>query len=158
MKNVEIKEAGYEEIFTVTIVVDKPIVVGQDDIVGRRQLIPILSGEVEGVGFNGKVLPGGIDSQIIRPDGKCELSARYAIQLDDGATIYIENNGIRTVPDKYVEDVKMGKFVDPNAYYFRTIPIFEIYNEKYRWMMNCIFVCYATRLPENVLLKFYRVI
>lgn len=158
MKNVEIKEAGYEEIFTVTIVVDKPIVVGQDDIVGRRQLIPILSGEVEGVGFNGKVLPGGIDSQIIRPDGKCELSARYAIQLDDGATIYIENNGIRTVPDKYVEDVKMGKFVDPNAYYFRTIPIFEIYNEKYRWMMNCIFVCYATRLPENVLLKFYKVI
>lgn len=158
MKNVEIKEAGYEEVFTVTIVVDKPIVVGQDDIVGRRQLIPILSGEVEGVGFNGKVLPGGIDSQIIRPDGKCELSARYAIQLDDGATIYIENNGIRTVPDKYVEDVKMGKFVDPNVYYFRTMPIFEIYNEKYRWMMNCIFVCYATRLPENVLLKFYKVI
>ncbi len=151
------KELGYEEIFSIHIVVDKPIVVGQDNIVGRRQLIPILSGEVEGNGFKGKVLPGGVDSQIIRPDGKCELSARYAIQLEDGASIYIENNGIRTVPDEYVEDVKSGKFVDPNVYYFRTVPTFETYDEKYKWMMNHLFVCYATRLPEKVLLKFYKV-
>jgi Protein of unknown function (DUF3237) len=66
--------------------------VGQVEIVGRRQLIPILSGEVIGNGFNGKVLPGGVDSQIIRPNGKCELSARYAIKLEDGSAIYIENN------------------------------------------------------------------
>lgn len=158
MDNFNIKEIGLEEVFSITIVVDKPIVVGHDNLVGRRQLIPIISGEVTGNGFTGKVLPGGVDSQIIRPDGKCELSARYAIQLDDGATIYIENNGIRTVPSEYVGDVKSGKFVDPNAYYFRTIPSFETYNEKYKWMMNHVFVCYATRLPENVLLKFYKVI
>jgi len=153
MKNFNAKEIGIEEVFSIAIVVDKPILVGQDDAVGRRQLIPILSGEVTGNDFKGKVLPGGVDSQIVRPDGRCELSARYAIQLDDGATIYIENNGIRTVPVEYIEDVKAGKFVDPNVYYFRTIPSFETYNEKYKWMMNHVFVCYATRLPENVLLK-----
>lgn len=158
MKNFNEKEVGLEEIFSIEIKVDKPIVVGQDDIVGRRQLIPIISGEVRGKDFNGKVLPGGIDSQIIRPDGKCELSARYAIQLDDGAAIYIENNGIRTVPAEYVEDVKQGKFVDPSVYYFRTVPTFETYNPKYKWLMDYIFVCYATRLPENVLLKFYKVV
>jgi hypothetical protein len=157
MDTVEIKEMEYEEIFSITITVDKPIVVGQDDIVGRRQLIPILSGEVSGKNFKGKVLPGGIDSQIIRPDGKCELSARYAIELEDGATIYIENNGVRTVPHEYIDAVKSGKFVDPNAYYFRTIPTFETYTKKYKWMMDHIFVCYATRLPENVLLKFYKI-
>lgn len=160
MKNIDIsdiKEIGFEELFSIKIAVDKPIVVGQDEIVGRRQLIPILAGKVNGSNFKGIVLPGGVDSQIIRPDGKCELSARYAIQLDDGATIYIENNGVRTVPTEYVEDVKTGKFVDPNVYYFRTIPTFETYDAKYKWMMNCIFVCYATRLPENVLLKFYKV-
>jgi hypothetical protein len=151
-------ELGFEEVFTIEITVDKPIVVGQDEIVGRRQLIPILSGKVTGENFNGKVLPGGIDSQIIRPDGRCELSARYAIQLEDGTAIYIENNGIRTVPDKYVEAVKNGEFVDPNAYYFRTVPTFEVYSEKYRWMNNSIFVCYAKRLPENVLLSFYKVL
>ena len=158
MKTYDTKEVGCEEIFNILIVVDNPILVGQDDIVGRRQLIPILSGEVTGPGFKGKVLPGGIDSQVIRPDGKCELSARYAIELDDGATIYIENNGIRTVPLKYIEDVKKGKFVDPSVYYFRTIPTFETYNEKYKWMMNTIFICYATRLPSNVLLTFYKVL
>ena len=157
MKKVSINEIGYEEIFTVEVAVDKPILVGQDNVVGRRQLIPILSGKVSGKDFNGKVLPGGIDSQVIRPDGKCELSARYAIQLEDGAAIYIENNGIRTVPKEYVEAVKQGKFVDPNAYYFRTVPTFETYDEKYKWMMNSIFVCSAARLPETVLIKFYKV-
>ena len=158
MKTININEPGLEEIFTIEITVDKPILVGQDDVVGRRQLIPILSGEVNGLNFKGIVLPGGIDSQIIRPDGKCELSARYAIQLNDGASIYIENNGIRTVPTEYVEDVKAGKFIQASAYYFRTVPTFETYNEKYKWMMNSIFICYATRLPENVLLKFYKII
>ncbi|GFP77209.1 DUF3237 domain-containing protein [Clostridium fungisolvens] len=157
MNTGNIKESELKEIFSIEIVVDKPIVVGQDDIVGRRQLIPILSGKVIGDGFNGEVLPGGIDSQIIRPDGKCDLSARYAIKLEDGASIYIENNGVRTVPIEYVEDVKSGKFVDPSVYYFRTIPTFETYDDGYKWMMDCIFVCYATRLPENVLLKFYKV-
>jgi len=158
METVDTIKIGYIEVFSILIVVDKPILVGQDAIVGRRQLIPILSGVVNGLDFKGKVLPGGIDSQIIRPDGKCELSARYAIKLDDGATIYIENNGIRTVPLKYVEDVKAGKFVDSSVYYFRTIPIFETYNDKYKWMMNNLFVCYATRLPENVLLTFYKIL
>lgn len=158
MKDVDIKKINCEEVFRVEVVVDKPIVVGQDEIVGRRQLIPILSGEVKGNGFKGKVLPGGVDSQIIRPDGKCELSARYAIQLDDGAAIYIENNGIRTVPTEYVEDVKSGKFVDPEVYYFRTVPTFETYSEKYKWIMNCIFVCYATRLTDKVLIKFYKIL
>lgn len=151
------KEIDCEEIFSIEVAVDKPILIGQDEIVGRRQLIPILSGKVKGKGFKGKVLPGGIDSQIIRPDGKCELSARYAIQLDDGARIYIENNGIRTVPPEYVEAVKQGQFVDPNVYYFRTVPTFETYDEKYKWMMNSIFVCYAIRLPETVLIKFYKI-
>lgn len=151
-------QIGYEEVFSIQIVVDKPIVVGQDDQIGRRQLIPILSGEVIGNGFKGKVLPGGVDSQIIRPNGKCELSARYAIELNDGATIYIENNGIRTVPKEYVEDVKSGKFVDPSVYYFRTVPNFETYHEKYKWMMNCMFICHAVRLPDIVELKFYKVL
>lgn len=153
----DIRKLGVEEIFSIDVVVDKPILIGQDGIEGRRQLIPILSGKVTGNGFNGKVLPGGIDSQIIRPDGKCELSARYSILLDDGASIYIENNGIRTVSIEHVKDVIEGKFVDPSLYYFVTVPKFETYDEKYKWMMDFIFICSATRLPESVLLKFYRV-
>lgn len=157
MENIQSIETGLEEVFSITIKVGPPILVGQDEQVGRRQLIEIISGEVSGKSFSGKVMPGGVDSQIIRPDGKCELEARYAIQLDDGAAIYIENAGIRTVPPEYIEEVKAGRFIDPDLYYFRAHPTFEVYDEKYRWMMNHVFVCYATRLPETVLLKFYKV-
>lgn len=150
-------QTGLEEIFSITITVGTPILVGQDEQVGRRQLIEILSGEVMGNGFSGKVMPGGVDSQVIRSDGRCELAARYAIQLDDGATIYVENIGIRTVPPEYIEEVKAGKFIDPGLYYFRAVPTFEVYDKKYKWLMNHMFVCYATRLPENVLLRFYKV-
>ncbi|MDN4493039.1 DUF3237 domain-containing protein [Ureibacillus aquaedulcis] len=120
-----------EEVFQIIISVEQPILVGQNVENGRRQLIRITSGEVSGPNFSGKVLPGGVDSQIIRNDGKCELSARYAIQLEDGATIYIQNDGIRTVPQEYVQQVKEGKFIDPSLYYFMTVPKFETYDIKY---------------------------
>ena len=75
-----------KKIFTITVKVDTPVVVGQDEISGRRQLIPILSGTLEGETMHGEVLPGGVDSQVIRPDGICELSARYGVKLDDGSS------------------------------------------------------------------------
>lgn len=146
-----------EEIFSINVKVDKPILVGQDDIVGRRQLIPIISGELIGKDIHGIVLPGGVDSQIIRPDGTCDLSARYGIKLDDGTGFYIENNGIRTVPNEYIELVKKGEFIDPSLYYFCTTPKFEVYNEELKWLTQSIFICKATRLPDSVILKFYSI-
>jgi len=100
------------------------------------------------------VLPGGVDSQVIRPDGKCELSARYGVQLDDGSGFYIENNGIRTVPAAYVPQVLRGEFVDPGLYYFATTPTFEVYSDSLRWLENYIFVCKAVRTPTQVELHY----
>jgi len=146
-----------EEIFSITVKVDKPILVGQDDIVGRRQLIPIISGELIGNDIHGVILPGGVDSQIIRPDGTCDLSARYGVKLDDGASFYIENNGIRTVPKEYIALVKNGEFIDPSLYYFCTTPKFEVYSEELKWLTQSIFTCIATRLTDSVILKFYSI-
>ena len=151
-------------LFNITVSVDTPIVVGQDDRMGRRQLIPILSGKVEGKDmegrdFIGECLPGGVDSQVIRPDGKCELSARYGVKLTEGeyagASFYIENNGIRTVPEAYVETVLKGGFIDPSLYYFTTVPSFEIYDERLKWMEKYIFMCKAVREPDCVRLQYY---
>ncbi|WP_239230519.1 DUF3237 domain-containing protein [Staphylococcus sp. ACRSN] len=146
-----------EKVFEIKMHVGKPIVVGQDNQVGRRQLIPIVSGTVKSAHFSGEVLPGGVDSQRIDSNGKCTLSARYAIRLTDGATIYIENNGIRTVPESYKETVIHGGFVDPELYYFRTTPTFETYDASYKWLMEKIFVGYATRTTDEVLLTIYMV-
>jgi len=146
-----------EEIFSIEIEVAAPIVIGQDEVSGRRQLIPIISGKLIGKDIRGEVMPGGIDSQVIRPNGVCELSARYGIKLDDGESIYVENNGIRTVPEEYIEKVKEGEVIDSSLYYFKTNPKFEVYSEKYKWLTTSLFICSAKRLPSKVLLKFYKV-
>ncbi|MBQ3272542.1 MAG: DUF3237 domain-containing protein [Solobacterium sp.] len=151
-----------KELFTVSVQVAAPIVVGQDGKNGRRQLIPILAGTVSGVDpdgneMKGVVLPGGVDSQVIRPDGKCELSARYAVRLSDGASFYIENNGMRTVPAAYREQVLKGEFIDPSLYYFATVPFFEVYSEDLRWMENHVFFCQAVREPDAVHITYFMI-
>lgn len=148
------------ELFSISVKVDRPVVVGQDNKNGRRQLIPITEGTLEGKDINGFpmkgiVLPGGVDSQIIRPDGKCDLSARYAVKLDNGSSFYIENNGIRTVPAEYISQVLRGEFIDPSLYYFATVPYFEAYSEDLRWLENYVFVCRALRKTEEVIITYY---
>ena len=149
-----------ELLFSIQVSVDRPIVVGQDGKNGRRQLIPILSGKLwghdpEGSPLAGTVLPGGVDSQVIRPDGTCELCARYGIRLSDGRGIYINNVGIRTVPQEYVRQVLEGQFIDPGLYYFATTPRFEVYDESLRWLEKHIFICKATRKPDCVIIDYY---
>jgi len=96
-----------------------------------------------------------VDSQIIRPDGTCELSARYGVQLDNGSSFYIENNGIRTVPPEYAAQVLRGEFVDPALYYFATTPTFEVYSDTLRWLEKHIFVCKAIRTATQVELHYF---
>ncbi|MFC7395083.1 DUF3237 domain-containing protein [Scopulibacillus cellulosilyticus] len=143
-----------EEAATLNIQVAEPIVVGESEK-GRRQFIPIISGTVNGPKIKGKVLPGGADSQIIRPNGLVELSARYVIETTDGEKIYIENNGIRHVPEEFVDQVKAGKIIDPKHVYFRTIPTFETASSPYKWLTNRLFIGSAVRLPNEIILKIY---
>jgi len=144
--------------FGIRVSVDAPILVGRDEKTGRRQLIPILSGEVSGEnGLHGTVLPGGVDCQVIRPDGRCEVSARYAVRLDNGDGFYIQNDGVRTVPPDYARDVFDGKFVDPDLYYFCTTPRFEVFSGELAWLLDRVFICSAKRLPDAVLIDYYSV-
>ena len=149
-----------KHMFTVECTAEKPIVVGQDRVNGRRQLIVCPTGTVTGHDpygneFSGQMLGGAIDSQIIRPNGRCDLSARYAVRLDDGRSFYIQNDGMRTVPPEYAERVFNGEFVDPSLYYFVTTPKLEVYDESLRWMENHVFVCLAERMPSTVKIKYY---
>jgi hypothetical protein len=157
MEDLLIPEPHLEKAFSINVCVNKPVVAGHDNTIGRRQLIEISSGEVSGK-LSGKVLPGGVDSQIIRPDGFVELSARYAVLLDSGQSFYIENNGIRRVDPEFAEEVAAGKIVDPRYVYFVTVPKFEVYDESLKWLEKSIFICYAVRLPDSVLLNFYQII
>ncbi len=145
--------------FEVRAQVDKPTFIGQGEKAGRRQLIYVPSGVTVGFAlpFDGVLLEDGVDSQVVRPNGRAELSARYGVKLNDGRSFYIQNDGIRTVPPEYVETVLSGGIAPAEVYYCVTHPSFEIYDDSLRVLEDRLFISVATRNPDSIVLEYYMV-
>ncbi|UGA42483.1 DUF3237 domain-containing protein [Bradyrhizobium quebecense] len=144
-------------VFTITARIAEVTSAG-DIGTGVRRIIPIIGGEVRGETVNGKVLPFGADFQIIRPNELIELEAKYAFETDDGAVVYVENKGIRFGPVDLLKKLKRGEPVDPKLIYFRTVPKFETGAEKYRWLMEHIFIGSAARHADRVVIDVHQVL
>ena len=125
---------------------------------GVRRIIPVTGGEVRGERVNGKVCAFGADFQIIRPNELIELEAKYAFETDDGAVIYVENKGLRFGPVELLQQLKRGEPVDPKLIYFRTVPKFETGSEKYRWLMENLFIGSAARHADHVVVDVHQVL
>jgi hypothetical protein len=125
---------------------------------GVRRVIPVIGGEVRGERVNGTIHPFGADFQIIRPNELIELEAKYAFETDDGAVIYVENRGIRFGPVELLQQLKRGEPVDPSLIYFRTVPRFETGSEKYRWLMQNLFIGSAARHVDHVVVDVHQVL
>ena len=122
---------------------------------GLRRIIPIEGGTFAGPRLRGRVLPGGADWQFIRPDGVAELDARYTLETDDGALIYVSNPGIRTASEDVMERLMRGEECDPSEYYFRTRPVFETGSPTYQWLHRIVGVGTGERLPDEVVITIY---
>jgi hypothetical protein len=125
---------------------------------GVRRIIPIVGGEVKGEQVNGKVCAFGADFQVIRPNELIELEAKYAFETDDGAVVYVENKGIRFGPVELLQKLKRGEPVDPKLIYCRTVPRFETGAEKYRWLMENLFVASVARHADRVVIDVHQVL
>ena len=144
-------------VFTITAHIGGVTSAGEIGI-GERRIIPIVGGEVRGHDLNGKILSFGADFQIVRPDSSIDLEAKYAIESDDGAVIYVENRGIRRGPIELVQKLNRGEAVDPALIYFRTMPRFETGAIKYRWLMQSLFVASAARHTDRVVIDVHQVL
>ncbi|PYE48016.1 uncharacterized protein DUF3237 [Paenibacillus barcinonensis] len=85
-----------EELFTVHVQIKDTIPL--DNQHGESVVLITFGGHVTGAMFEGIVLEGGVDTQIIGKDGLSHsLSARYMLKGQDytgqQCEIYIENNG-----------------------------------------------------------------
>ena len=87
----------FDHVSDLTILVAEPIEIGPTPT-GVRRFIPIIGGEARGPKLRGKIHAGGADFQILRADGVTELHARYVLETDTGALVYIENSGLRHGP------------------------------------------------------------
>jgi len=144
-------------VLSLAIKVGAPIVAG-DFGYGVRRIVPILGGDVRGEGIKGSIFPCGADFQTIRPNGLTELQAKYAFEMDDGAIVYIQNIGIRFGPKELLDRIAKGEIVDPALIYFRSVPKFETGAEKYRWLMQNLFIGVGARHPDRVEIDVHQVL
>lgn len=146
--------------FSITIQVDKPIIVSRSPQTGKRQLIPIVGGSVSGQ-LRGHVLPGGVDSQIIEPDGHLQAvrplcpagGGRHSLC---GKTM--ASAGCRPVSCQlFADDMRFFSDIPPEAIYFRTVPTFEVDAPALSWLTTSLFICAGGRTQDGVMLDFYQV-
>jgi hypothetical protein len=145
-----------EPLLTAKIALAPPQELGAAPL-GRRRIIPIEGGSFSGDKLRGRVLPGGADWQIVRTDGVADLDARYTLETDDGALIYVRSRGYRHGPEAVMRKLAAGEAVDPALYYMRTTPRFETGDARYAWLNRIVCVASAWRLPQAVHLEVFEV-
>ena len=124
---------------------------------GRRRIIGITGGRFRGERLAGRVLPGGADWQVIRSDGVADLDARYTLETEDGALIYVRNRGLRHGPAEVIKRLAAGEAVDPKTYYMRTTPSFETGDARYSWLNRMVCVATGARRAAAVELEVFEI-
>ena len=147
-----------ELLYRASIAVDKPQLFGPTvQASGERRIINITGGEFAGGRLKGAVLPGGADWQIIRSDGVAQLEARFTMQTDDGALLYVKNFGFRHGAPEVIARLFSGEVVDPAQYYFRMTPLIETGDARYAWLNSLIMVGSGMRTKDRVIYDVYAV-
>ncbi len=117
-----------------------------DGPAGKIIMIPF-SGTIKSAIFNGEILAGGVDRQIIDVNGLKHMSARYMAEGVDhtgkACKLFIENDGyftedsprpFRTIPTFYTDSDVLAEYLHRNAFRGEghvnetgvTIKIFEV--------------------------------
>ncbi|MDN3657612.1 DUF3237 domain-containing protein [Ferruginibacter paludis] len=126
--------------------------------IGHSNVIPLTGGTFNGPKLRGIILPGGADWQLIKDAEVAEINARYTLEADDGTLIYISNKGMRVASPEVLKKISSGEVVPPDAYYFRTVPVFEVAKGKYDWLMKSLFIAKGIRNPDNVTIQVWCVL
>lgn len=126
---------------------------------GHRRVIPIVGGRVrcehDRGAWQGRVLAGGADFQLLVGDRAARLEARYVIETEAGERIYVENLALRSGSAEAIAKLARGEPVDPAFVYFRCVPRFETAAPSLAWMMERLFVGTGARRPDRVELRVF---
>ena len=146
-----------ELLFTLTGKTAAPIEFKASSI-GRRRVVAVEGGDFEGPKLRGRILPGGTDCMLVRPDGVVCLDVRMPLETHDGERIFMCYKGLRHGPPEVMEQLARGETVDPSKYYFRITPWFETGAEKYDWLNRIVAVGTGERLASGPVYYVYEVL
>ena len=124
---------------------------------GRRRVVPIVGGTLEGPRLRGEILPGGADWQLVTPVGSAAIEARYTVRADDGELVLVHSRGFRSGPPAVLARLAAGEDVDPADYYFRTLVTLETGAAAHAWVNERLFIAVAARLPAGVVADIYEI-
>ena len=139
----------FEHAFTISIDLTKPYWVKPSARGDTRAAIYAAAGTVEGPRLNGRVIPmSGGDFSLLRGNGVIDFDARYLLETDDGAIIYLENRGYRWAKsDEVAARMTANEHVGVGDYYMRVSPKFDAPAGRHEWMSKHVFVGVAEKLP-----------
>ena len=141
-----------EHVCDLAVTISAPVEIG-------RGVADFNGGVVQGPRLNGRVLAGGADFQLILGGGtQAHLDARYAIELDDGTRVFVQNTALRVASLENSQRIMRGEPVNPADIYFRCQPKLEATSEKWAWLSESQFIGTGRRAPDGVFLSFYRVL
>ena len=138
-----------EHAFTVSIQLSKPYWVKPAARGDARAAIDAAEGVVKGPRLKGRVVPmSGGDFPLSRPNGVIDFDARYLLEADDGAIIYLENRGYRWArSDELAEQMRRNEPVGFDDYYMRVTPRFDAPTGPHEWLSKHVFVGVAEKIP-----------
>ncbi len=131
-----------ELVMNLVVTCSKPEPMGPSNAAkdGKRGNIwPIIGGRFWGPRISGKVVPGGADFPVVRPDNIVVVDAFYRLQADDGTIIIIHNLGLAYPPDAN------GRRI------YRLTPTFTTVEGPHDWLNKSIFI--ATLVAGNAFPK-----
>ena len=141
-----------EHVFDVRIDFNERHVFGPVSGGARQGYVSVKTGIVEGPRLNGKVKDySGADFALVRTDSVVELNAHYMLEADDGALIYIRNQG-------YVYGPQPATGQGPaRPGYFRVTPYFRAPEGKHDWLNRTVIVGGGERKtnPDHTIFRYY---
>ena len=149
-----------EYAFTISIDLTEPYWVEPTTRGERRAAIYASAGTVSGPRLNGRVVPmSGGDFPLVRPNGVIDFDARYLLEADDGAIIYLQNRGYRWArSDDVAERMSRNEPAGRDDYYMRVSPQFDVPDGPHAWMAKHLFIGVAEKLPKANRIHYFTVL
>jgi len=138
-------------LFTIKADVDAPPqLVGAVPHGYTRRVMCVSGGHFEGERLRGRVLPGGADVVLERPDGGLHLDVRLVLETGAGELIYMTYTGRRNGPTpEIMKKIVNREPIARGADYFRVAVQFETAAPGLRWLNDKIAIGTGTREPNG---------
>lgn len=123
----------------------------------QRRVVFVTGGRFEGERLKGRVMPGGGDFLMMRPDGGMHLDVRLVLETEQGELIYMTYIGRRHGPPEVMERYKTSSPVAYGEDYFRTIVQFETAAPRLMWLNGILGVGAGYRTAEGAVYEVFEI-